>query len=500
MIGFDRIKKNVYILISHGIVARSLSLLQVILIAYYIGTSISTDTYFLAFSATMLLTKIITEGMLVSSIPLYQQIDKRDGLKGRVEFTNNLLNTYAVLGMIIVTIGILFAPIVIRIMGPGFTGEKFDQTVKLFRIGAPILLFDFIRVIGSGYLQSYHAFRAGARAGIVYNLIYIIYILFFSRFYGVEGLMIAGIIAVISQIIILWKPVFKNGYSYKFQIILKDRLLIRFNRFMFPVLLGVGVNQVNLAVDNAIGSTLESGTVSELNYANDIITFFVTLIITALVTAIFPVLSERFRDNDRETIKESFRYSVKIMLFASVPLAILFMTLSEPIVRLFFQQGEFSTEDTIATARILMYYAPGVIGMSLLLLINRIFYAVHSVITPIRIGLASLASNAILSIVFSRYIGAVGIALGTTISVTLITLYAMIKLNLIYGIFSLKNTVLVLTKIAVASLSMVAIIFYLNYDIGAILEISEVGNMVLVVASGMIGVAGFAAVAHILKT
>src|SRR5699024_4139962 len=137
-------------------------------------------------------------------------------------------------------------------------------TVKLFRIGAPIMLFDFIRVIGSGYLQSIHAFKAGAKAGISYNLIFVIYLLFFSSYFGVEGLMVTGIIAVISQIILLWKPVFKGGYKYKFEIQLKDRLLIRFNTFMFPVLLGVGLNEVNLVVDNAIGSTLQTGTVAEL--------------------------------------------------------------------------------------------------------------------------------------------------------------------------------------------------------------------------------------------
>ena len=53
--------------------------------------------------------------------------------------------------------------------------------------------------------------------------------------------MLAGIIAVISQIIILWKPVFKGGYEYKLDILLEDRLLIRLNTFMLPILIGVGI-------------------------------------------------------------------------------------------------------------------------------------------------------------------------------------------------------------------------------------------------------------------
>lgn len=499
MIGFNRIKKNVYILIGHGIVARILNVLQPILIAFYIGTSSSTDTYFLAFSATILITKILTEGMLASSIPIYQQIDKRDGLKGRVDFTNNLVNTYSLLALVLVILGIIFAPLVIRIFGPGFIGEEFDQSVRLFRIGAPFLFFDIIRIIGSGYLQSIHAFKAGARSGISYNLVYLIYLIFFSQYFGVEGLMVAGILAVISQIIILWEPVFKGGYRYKFEILMKDRLLIRFNTFMLPILMGVGVNQVNLVIDNAIGSTFESGTVSGLNYANDIITFFITLIIVALVTAIFPVLSERFRDDDSETVKESFGYSIKIMIVASVPLAILFISLGGPLVRLFYQRGEFSFEDTLAIASILRYYAPAVVSMSLLLLLNRIFYAVHSILTPVLIGIISLALNSILSIILSRYMGAEGIALGTTISVTIVSIYALIQLQMKYGLFKLKDVMAKISKLILAGAVMIGVILLLNYKIGLAFEINSIGNMFLVLVSTVIGLGAYGGAIYLLK-
>lgn len=499
MISFNRIRKNVYILISHGIVARGLSLLQGVLIAFYIGTSTSTDIYFLAFATTMLLTKIITEGMLVSLIPLYHQIDKRDGQKGRYEFTNNVLNSYVLLGLVLTTIGIIFAPYIIRLMGPGFSGEEFERAVKLFRIGAPIMIFDFIRVIGSGYLQSIHAFRAGARSGISYNLIFIIYILFLSPYFGIEGLMVTGIMAVISQIIILWIPVFKDGYKYKFYLLLKDRLLIRLNSFILPIVIGVGMNEVNLVVDNAIGSTLQTGTIAELNYANDIITFFITLFIVALVTATFPVLSERFRDDNPAIIRKSFRYSLKIILLASIPIALLFMTMAEPMVRLFYQRGEFTLEATLRTAAILRYYAPAVVGMSLLLLLNRIFYAVHSLITPVVIGIIGLVTNVILSILLAQFIGSIGIALGTTISVGIVSLYALIKLNMLYNLFDFKDVIAKSSKLIFASVSMVVVILFLNNNVANMLQTTNIGNLVLVIISAIFGVITFAGVTSLLK-
>lgn len=499
MITFDRIKKNVYILISHGIVARTLSFLQVILIANYIGTSMSTDTYFLAFSATMLLTKVLTESMLVSLIPIYQQIDKRDGMKGRVEFTNNVLSIYLIFAILLVVIGLIFAPLFIRILGPGFTGEKFEQTVRLYRIGAAIIIFDIIRVIGSGYLQSIHAFKAGARSGISYNLVFIIYIIFLSPYFGLEGLMVAGIVAVISQIYILWRVVYKGGYRYKFYILFKDRLISRLNSFMFIVIMSVGINEVNLAVDNAIGSTLATGTIAELNYANDIITFFVALIITSLVTAIFPVLSQRFRDGDPSMLRKSFRYSLKLILLVTIPIAILFISMSVPMVRIFYERGEFGYEDTIRTASILRHYSPAIIGMSLIMLISRIFYAVHSLTTPLILGGISLVSNIVISIILSRIIGAEGIALGTSISVGLVTLYALIRLNMIYGLFTGREILEKLGKIVFASLSMIVVILYLVYDVGEVLQATYLGNMSLVIISGIIGVMTFWGVAYFSK-
>lgn len=431
-IGMNRlksIKKSVLDIIYFGLSARVLSFIKGILIAYQIGANYKTDTYIVAFSATMLLTKVIGDGLTLSMVPVLQQIDRRDGKRGRIDFTNNLISTFTLISCILMAIGYIIAPLVIKILGPGFKGSELDSAIYLFRLGLPIMTAHFIRAICGGYLQSDHKFKAGAKSGVVNNIIYIVYLLLFSRNYGLEGLMIVGIIAVIGQIIVMMKAMIKGGYRLEFQFNLKDRCFIRIISFLLPIMIGIGINELNGAIDNSIGSILEPGTIAELNYANDIISLILGIFIVAIVTAIFPILSETFDGDNGDEFNKIVKFGFKLLLIITIPVSIMLIIFSGPIVSLFYERGEFSLTAAYLTSQSLKYYAIGLTGMSLLLYITRIYYAIHSTGGAMKLGLISLVINFILSIILSSYMGGMGIALATSISVTLATLYGVVDLK-----------------------------------------------------------------------
>lgn len=499
MITLNSIKKPAKIIISLGLVTRLLGFLKGILIAYYIGVNYKTDTYLVAFSATMLLTKIIADGLIVSLIPIYQQVDQRDGLKGRNEFTNNVINSYVLLSIILIAVGYTIAPLIIKVFGPGFDGLESIKAIRLFRLGLPIMTAHFIRGICGGHLQSIHAFKAGARSGVVNNLIYIVYLVTFSKWFGLEGLMIAGVIAVIGQVYVMVKAMVKVGYKYKFYILLKDNLLLRLNSFMLPILIGIGINEVNFAIDNAVGSALQQGTITELNYAYDIILFFISAFIVAIVTAIFPLLSEMFSKEKQIELNKSINFSFRLLIIILVPLTIILITMAEPIVKLFYERGAFGNESTIKTAQILIYYSIGLVGLALVLLINRIYYAINKLNTSMIIGAIALGYNLILDLILVKFMGANGIALGTSISVIITTVYGVLDLNRRLGFIIWKNVFLNSIRIVFASGLMVAVISVINSNFRVLLGENIFGNLLLIIGSSALGVLAFASIIFVTK-
>ena len=175
------------------------------LTASKIGANYNMDSYVIALSAIMLLTKIVGEGLVVAIIPVLQEIQERHGGERRLRYTNNLINIVGLLSLIIMIIGYLFAPMIIRLFAPGFKALELEKTVLLFRIGLPIMALSWIRSIGGGVLQSDHAFRAGAKGGISSAVVYIVFLLFFVDRFQLIGLMAVGILAVLSQIYIIFK-------------------------------------------------------------------------------------------------------------------------------------------------------------------------------------------------------------------------------------------------------------------------------------------------------
>lgn len=484
----EAIKKSVMDIISFGLSARILSFIKGVLIAYEIGSSYSMDTYLLAFTATMLLTKVIGDGLTVSLVPLLQQVDKRDGMKGRVEFTNNVINNSIFFSIALILVGYIGAPVIIRIMGPGFRGEDFASIVRLFRIGLPIISFNFIRAICGGYLQSDNKFKAGAKSGVANNLIYIIYLLFFAKRFGLEGLMVAGIIAVMAQIVVMMKAMIKIGYKYEFKYNLKSRTLERLISLLFPIALGIGINEINTAVDNAIGSSLAEGTIATLNYADGIIQLILGLFIIAIVTALFPIMAKSFNDNETDELKQNINFGLKLLSIFIIPVSIVLLILPEITVKLFYERGAFGNAATVQTSAILQLYAIGLIGMGLILLIIRIYYAMHDTVTPMKLGLLSLTLNTLSSLILVKYIGTNGIAVGTSLSVLITTVIGIYDLNKKLELLKYKRMGFTTLKLIIAGSAMSLFIIVAKSRLGPILNNSIIEELALMLVSVGFGV------------
>ncbi len=135
-------------------------------------------------------------------------------------------------------------------------------------------------------LQSNHGFKAGARSWVYYNIVYIVFLIFFNQ-YGTHGLMVAGILASAVQLYSIIPTLKSMGYKYERKLNFKDIYLKEASIMLMPIIIGLSVNRVNILIDKAIASTLPVGSISWLNYADDIIQLVLGIFITAIVTVFF---------------------------------------------------------------------------------------------------------------------------------------------------------------------------------------------------------------------
>lgn len=334
----DKAVKSVWIIIIFGIASKILGFIKETLIASEIGCCFRTDAYFVAFAGATLLAEILGEGISTSMVPVLLKIEAKEGKEKKIDYVNNLLHITILASLILLVLGWFLSPAIINIMAKGFKGEEFYLTVKLMKIGLPIISLIMIRSVFVAYLQSNHGFKAGAKSWIYYNIVYIIYLIFFNQ-YGTYGLMVAGILASLSQLFSVI-PASKNmGYRYEKILDFKDVYFKEMLIVMLPILLALSINRINIIVDKTIASTLSVGSISWLNYANDIIQLVLGIFVTAIVTVLFPIISQEYHGEDVESLKDTMKKGMRWILNIIVPATLILVLLSEPIVRLFFQRG-----------------------------------------------------------------------------------------------------------------------------------------------------------------
>ena len=234
-------KSAIIIIIIFALGSKLLGLLREILIAAKFGSGITTDAFFIALTTTSLVTEFIKVAISTTYIPIISEVESKEGKKGKIEHTNNMLNIIFFLSLLLVILASIGTPIIIKLLARGFKGEQFDLAVKLTRTGLPMILFSGIIGVMAGYLQSEGMFKATAIIGVPLNLSYIFFLLFLSNIFGINGLMVSAVIGIIAQLLVQVPEAKVSGFKYKFIFDIKDEYIIKVLYLILPVLIGVAI-------------------------------------------------------------------------------------------------------------------------------------------------------------------------------------------------------------------------------------------------------------------
>jgi putative peptidoglycan lipid II flippase len=177
---------------------------------------------------------------------------------------------------------------------------------------------------------------------------------------------------------------------------------------MGPRVLGLAVVQVNFIVNIILADPMATGSLSALTVAFTLMFFALGVIGQSVGSAVFPSLAALAAAGDMDGYKDRLARATRSVLFLALPATIALIVLAEPLVRVLFERGQWTAEDTQATAWALAFYATGIAGFALLEVFSRAFYALADTWTVVRVGIAAMIANIALSLIFIQVIGVPG--------------------------------------------------------------------------------------------
>jgi len=409
-----------------SLISRFLGVFRDRILAGEFGAGDILDVYYAAFRIPDLIFNLIILGALSAGfIPiLISLIDDPECKKDKFFFhapnkeawnlVSNLLNILGVFVLVISILGYFFSPLVTRMIAPGFGLEKQQLVSELTRIMFLSPIFLGISSVLGGILQSFKRFFIYSLSPIFYNLGIILGAIFLVPKFGIYGLAWGVVLGAFLHMFIQLPMIFHLGYKYRPVFNLKCNNIKKIGKLMIPRLMSLGISQINLLIITIIASTLDSGSLSVFNFANNLQAFPVGIFGISFAIAAFPAFSKVAFD--KEKLIENFSNVFRQILFFIIPSTVLLITLRAQITRVVLGTGEFDWTDTLLTIDTLGLFAISLFAQASLPLIIRVFYARHDSMTPFFIGLFSAVMNIFLSFVFSGVSGVAGLALAFSIS------------------------------------------------------------------------------------
>ncbi len=222
-----------------SLISRLLGVLRDRILAGQFGAGEQLDIYYAAFRVPDLLFNLVVLGALSAGfIPIFSGLVKNfndpkndEENKHAWLLASNVINLLSIFLVILSLLGVLFAPLLVRLITPGFSEEAKNSTAALTRIMFLSPLFLGISGVLGGILQSFRRFLIYSLAPIFYNLGIIAGALWFSGWWGLSGLAWGVVLGACLHMLIQIPAVCALGFRHSLKINFRDAATLRIGKF-----------------------------------------------------------------------------------------------------------------------------------------------------------------------------------------------------------------------------------------------------------------------------
>ncbi|MBQ7154711.1 MAG: murein biosynthesis integral membrane protein MurJ [Synergistaceae bacterium] len=448
------------------LISRILGLAREVIVAALFGATRAMDAFNVAYTLSNLARQLLAEGALSAAfVPVFSQALTRSREKA-LALARGTMTVLMCATLFVVGLGIAGAPALVKIMAPGFDEANSVLAVGLTRWMFPFLIFISLEALTMGALNSLGSFFVPALSPALSNLTFIITAPFFAARFGVYGLALSVLCGGFAHFMTQWLYGFKmKAVLYPARPDLKDPDLKKIMKLFLPYAAGLSLNQVNPVISRMLGSFLQAGSISVLNYSNRILQLPLGLFVIAISQAVLPQLARA--KNDDEFV-DTLRQAVRFALFVVLPASLGMMEISREFVHIVFVRGQFGAWAWDATTSTLAFSMLGLPGMACSTVVMRALYALSMPREAFRVTLFSVGATAVLSVVLVWPMGYNGLALAPGIAFTLSGMlglrYVRKKLGRPLGIITRKVLGDYLIVLAVLDVAIMLYRFVLPYN------------------------------------
>ncbi|MHC2245572.1 murein biosynthesis integral membrane protein MurJ [Bradyrhizobium elkanii] len=405
-----------FLTVSSGTLAsRLLGFVRDSVIAALLGAGPVADAFLAAFQLVNVVRRLLAEGGLNAAlVPAWLKARDAGGLDAATAFAGRVLGTIsaAVIAAALV-IGVLM-PLVIAAIAPGFVGRDTLQfAVDYARLMLPYLAFAGPVTVMMALLSAQGRFALTAFSPLLFNiaLISVMAVLLVRQQEPAQAAIVMAATIGIAGFLQLSMLALRGAKLASPLSVSFDPDMRRFLGRAVPGMVASSAPQWLMVAGAVIASTSPSA-VSWLYFANRLLELPLGIVGVAMGTVLIPEMTRAVRSGESSAIAHAESRALELAVGLALPATPGLMVLSEPIVRMLFEHGAFTAQDSAATAQALTWLTLALPAHVLVKALSPAFFAREDTLTPLLATLKAVVVAIAAAFLLGQIFGASGIAAG----------------------------------------------------------------------------------------
>lgn len=404
--------------------SRVAGLVREIFAASYFGVSLQMSAFTIAFLVPNLIRSLFADAALQAAfVPVFTEQLERHRRIAAFRLASTLIFVVLLVLGLITALFILLAPWLMPLFAPGYSGEELDLTVSLSRVLFPILVMLGVSGVVVGILNSYDRFGVFAIAPFFWNVAIIAVLVGLAPAFPdgdeIYAYAIGVVVGTLLQLAMVSYDLRNTPFRLRRYFNWRSDLVKRVLLLMLPVTISLGLINFNLAVNGIFGSLVPgqgADAPAAIDKAFRIYMLPQGMFSVAVATVIFPTLARYAARRAFDDLRSTVANGMRMILLVLVPATAAILVLSEPMVQLVYQRGDFDAADTELVSTALFWFAFSLPFNGLFLLLTRTFFSLQRPWVPTAIAALNLAITAGFSAAFYSPFGVAGIVAATAIA------------------------------------------------------------------------------------
>lgn len=494
----SQIARAAGVLAAGNIISRVLGLARETAKSHYFGAGAVVDAYGVATLIPTMLYDLIIGGMVNGAlVPVFSEYAERDR-EELWRLVSALLNLAVVLLAVVVLLAEIFAPQIAALELPEHAPEIQVLAAQLLRITLPAVMFLSLSGVLSGLLYALKRFSLPSFTAAVFNATIVVAAVALHNQLGIRamalGLLVGAAFQVVLQLPGLRDSTIRLGLRFWHPGLKKVGLL--YVPTLIPLLFDVGVSR---PISYQLAGRAGEGGISYLTYATQLVQLPQGLVAAAISMAVLPTLSAyaaRERDNEgaenRAAFEQTFARGLRLVITLIVPAAVGLFLLSQPVIALLYEHGDYNTTDTFMTMWALRYYLLGLPFAAVDLLLVYTFYARQDTVTPSIIGVGTLVVYLVLAASLLPTLGLFSLMIADSVKHVLHTFFSALILSRRLDGLGKNGVGRTLLLVPVAAAAMGLAVYGSLLGVQALLPAGGLSELLSVLVPAGVGVAVYA--------